>query len=79
MPTNAGLLTGSAINSEYEHPTTILQSLILLGLKRLKKQGVEKVLFEEGKTSQFSSLQQWGFASIYQLEFDSAGRGLPPI
>jgi hypothetical protein len=79
MPADYGLLSGSAVTSKHEHQTTILQSLILLGLKQLKKQGVEKVLFEEGSSmSQFLSLKQWGFASFRQLEFDSVVRALAP-
>ena len=79
MPTNAGVLLGAAVFQLHEHQDIILQSLIFLGLKQLKKQGIESVLLEAGSTSTFQSPEQWGLASLQLFEFNSAVRLIESI
>lgn len=74
MPANCGLLLGSLVPQDYQDHTIIIESLILLGLKHLRKHGVQTVLLQAGNTLQFPSLEEWGLTSVQHFAFDSALR-----
>lgn len=78
MPANYGLLLGSLVSQEHPDHKTILESLILLGLKHLKKQGVQTILLQTGNMLHFPPLQQWGFESVQHFIFGSATRHIEP-
>jgi hypothetical protein len=78
MPADYGLLLGSHVSEEYEDQHAILESLILLGLKHLKKQGIQTILLQTGNTLALPSLEGWGFTCIRRFAFDSATRLIEP-
>ena len=78
MPAGYGLLLGSVVFPGYEDQHVILESLILLGLKHLRKQGIQKILLQTGNTLALPSLEGWGFTCIRQFASDSATRLIEP-
>jgi hypothetical protein len=78
MPANYGLLLGSLVSQEYQDHKIILESLILLGLKQLKKQGVQTILLQTGNMLHLPPLQEWDFMSVQRFAFDSATRDVEP-
>jgi hypothetical protein len=76
MPADYGLLLGPQVSQEYPDHQIILESLALLGLKYLKKQGVQTILLQTGSTPHLPPLQQWGISSVQYFAFDSATRSI---
>lgn len=76
MPANHGLLLGSQVSQEYSDQQTILESLVLLGLKYLKKQGVQTILLQTGSTLRLPPFQQWGITSVRYFAFEAATRSI---
>lgn len=79
MPAESGLLLGAAVSPDTADHTVILESLILLGVKYLKKQGSEVILLQAGSMIQPPSLDGWGFASVQRFEYVSAMHSIEPM
>lgn len=78
MPAKSGLLLGSLVSQEYQDHQIILESLVLLGLKHLQKQGVQTMLLQTGNVPHLPPLQQWDFTAVQRFAFDSATRHVEP-